>query len=143
MPEKKSSVGLGRLTYRLTLTGLIVLVAFNFGSFFYIYAVANLAQKADVRSFASILENATAKDLSLKMEGKNLVIKSSELKEWLEKYERSYSGAEDIRISSEKLRDYLKDLALSINVEPVNANLVFDGDKASAFRPQWKEYAST
>ena len=135
MPEKKSSVGLGRLTYRLILTGLIILAAFNFGSFFYIYAVVNLPQKSDVRSFASILENATAKDLSLKMGGKDLVIKSSELKEWLEKYERSYSGEEDIRISSEKIYDYLKDLAVSISVEPVNANLVFDGYKASTFRP--------
>ncbi|MBI2068754.1 MAG: VanW family protein [Candidatus Yanofskybacteria bacterium] len=126
---------MGKLIYRLVLTGLIVLAAFNFGSFFYIYAVSNLAQKAEVRSFASILENATAKDLSLKMEDRNLVIKSSELKEWLEKYERSYSGEEDIRISSEKVYDYLKDLAVSISVEPVNANLVFEGGKASTFRP--------
>lgn len=122
------------LIYRLVLTGLIVLAAFNFGSLFYIYAVANLAQKSNVRSFASTLENATAKDLSLKIEGDDLVIKSGELKKWLERYERSYSGKEDLRISSEKVYDYLKDLAVSINVEPVNANLVFDEGKASTFR---------
>lgn len=124
-----------RLIYRVTLTGLIVLAAFNFGSFFYIYAVTNLSPKADVRSFASILENATDKDLSLKMGDQNLVVKSAELKEWLEKYRRSYSGEDDLRISSEKLHNYLKGLAVSISVEPVNANLVFDGDKASTFRP--------
>lgn len=124
-----------RLIYRVTITGILVLAAFNFGSFFYIYVMTNLPQKADVRSFASILENATVKDLSLKMDDKNLALKSSELKEWLEKYERSYSGKEDIRISSEKIYDYLKDLAVSISLEPINANLVFDGDKVSAFSP--------
>ena len=123
------------LFYRLIITGIIILAAFNFGSLFYIYAMTNLAQKADVRSFTSVLENTTAKDLSLKMADKNLVIKSGELKEWLERYERSYSGEEDLRLSSEKVYDYLKDLAVSINVEPVNANLVFDEGKASTFRP--------
>lgn len=126
---------MGKLIYRSVLTGLIVLAAFNFGSLFYIYTVANLVQKADVRSFASILESATTKDLLLKMDGKDLAVKSGELKEWLERYRRSYSGEEDLRISSEKVYDYLKDLAVSINVEPVNANLVFDSGKASTFRP--------
>lgn len=126
---------MGKLIYRLVLTGLIVLAAFNFGSLFYIYAVINLPQKADVRSFASVLESATDKDLALKVGGQEMVIKSAEMKGWLEKYQRTYSESEDARISPEKLYDYLKALAVATAVEPVNANIQFEGDKATTFRP--------
>lgn len=130
---------MGKLIFELILTGVIVQAAFYFGSFFYTHTTANLSQKAEqkaeVRSFASILENATTKDLSLKLEDKKLVIKSVELKEWLEKYERAYSGKEDLRMSSEKIYDYLKELAVSVNVEPVNADIVFDGGRVSVFTP--------
>ena len=59
---------MGKLIYRLTLVGLIILAAFNFGSLFYIYAMGNLSQKAEVRTFASILESSTGKDLKLKIQ---------------------------------------------------------------------------
>jgi len=137
MPEQGGviSIGFGKIIYRLILTGLIILSAFNFGSFFYIYAVVNFPQKADVKSFSSILENSSAKDLTLKIQDKEVVLKSESIKDMLEKYKREYSGQEDIRISSDKLYDYLKTLALSINIEPVNANMQFEGDRAAVFRP--------
>ena len=126
---------MGKLIYRLTLVGLIILAAFNFGSLFYIYAMGNLSQKAEVRTFASILESSTGKDLKLKIQDQETSVQSKELKGWLERYKRAYSSKEDVRISSDKIRDYLTTLALSVNVEPVNANIVFEGDKASTFRP--------
>ncbi len=126
---------MGKLIYRLILTGLIILAAFNFGSLFYIYAMTNLPQKAEVRTFASALESSAGKDLNLKIQGQETVVKSKEVEDWLERYKRSYSGKEDVRISSDKVRDYLKTLALSVNVEPVNANIAFEGEKASTFRP--------
>ncbi|PIR42104.1 MAG: hypothetical protein COV30_00165 [Candidatus Yanofskybacteria bacterium CG10_big_fil_rev_8_21_14_0_10_37_15] len=123
------------LIFYLVLFGLIVLSAFSLGSFFYLYITANLFQKTDVRHFASVLETSTDKDLSLKIQGKISVIKSEELKKWLEKYERSYSKKEDLRLSSEKIYNYLKKVAESVNVEPINANIVFNDGKASVFRP--------
>lgn len=132
--EQPGSKSLGRLAYRLTLTGLIVLAAFNFGSLFYIYAVANLPQKAEVKNSTSALESATDKDLVLKAGSQEITIKSAELKGWLEKYQRTYSESEDSRISPEKLYDYLKDLAVATNIEPVNANIQFEGSKATTFR---------
>ncbi len=126
---------MGKLIYRLVLTGLIVLAAFNFGSLFYIYAIANMAQKAEVKTFAPVLESSASKDLKLKIREQTVTIKSAELKEWLEKYQRSYSGQEDVRVSSKDVYDYLKALAVSTNIEPVNANIQFEGEKASAFRP--------
>ena len=126
---------MGKLIYRLVLTGLIVLAAFNFGSLFYIYAIANMAQKAEVKTFAPTLESSASKDLKLKIREQTVTIKSAELKGWLEKYQRSYSGQEDVRASSKDVYDYLKALAVSTNIEPVNANIQFEGEKASAFRP--------
>lgn len=125
---------LGRLTYRLTLAGLLVLAAFNFGSLFYIFAVIHLPQEADVRNFGVILDNAAAKDLELKISGRSVVLKSDEIRGWLEKYQRAYSDREDKRISSEKLDDYLRSLAIATNIEPVNANIQFEGEKATTFR---------
>lgn len=132
--EQQGSKSLGRLAYRLILTGLIVLAAFNFGSLFYIYATANTPPKTEVKNSSSVLESATDKDLVLGVGGQELTVKSAELKEWLEKYQRTYSGSEDTRISPEKLSDYLKNLAVATNVEPVNANIQFEGSKATTFR---------
>ncbi len=125
---------MGKLIYRSVLTGLIVLAAFNFGSLFYIYAIVNLPQKAETKNSVSVLEDATAHDMVLKVGGRDVVLKSAELKSWLEKYERLYSGNEDLRVSQEKLYDYLKDLAVATNMEPVNANIQFEGSKATTFR---------
>lgn len=130
-----NSIGFGRVIYRLILTGLIILSAFNFGSFFYIYAIVNLPQKADVKSLSSILGDSSSRDLTLKIQDKTVILKSEYIKSLLEKYKRAYSDKEELRISSDKLYDYLKTLALSINVEPVNANVRFEGDRASVFRP--------
>lgn len=135
MDEQVGYKRLGRLAYRLILTGLIILAAFNFGSLFYMYAMVNLPQKAAVRDFAPKLQSAAAKDLSLKIGDQTKILKSEELQQWLEPYRRLYSNKEDMRISSEKLYDYLTTLALATNVEPVNANIIFEGNKASAFRP--------
>lgn len=123
------------LVYRLILSGLIILSAFNFGSLFYVYAVVNLPQKADVKTFALVLENSSAKSLELKVQDKTVVLKSEDIKEMLERYKRAYSDQEDMRVSSEKLYEYLKTLALNVNVEPVNANMRFEGNRATVFRP--------
>src|SRR3989344_7257887 len=134
MENKQNTKRLGRLAYRLTLTGLIVLGAFNFGSIFYMYARVHLPQKEELRTFASILNSTAAKDLELTINGRSFTIKSDQLKTWLETYQRSYSNQEDVRISSEKLDDYLRSLAMAINVEPVNANIQFESGKATTFR---------
>ncbi len=134
MGEQKKVKTLGRLAYRLILTGLIVLASFNFGSFFYIYARVHLPQKKDIKTFTSVLDNAVNQDLELKINERSVIIKSNQLKGWLETYQRSYSGKEDKRVSSEKLDDYLRSLAMATNIEPVNANIQFEDGKATTFR---------
>ncbi len=121
------------LVYRLTLIGIIILIGFNFGSWFYLYTISTFNPKVPLKNFASILNSSTQKDLELDLGNDKIIVGSSELKGWIEPYTRAYSGKEDIRVSS-KFNDYLIQLATATNIEPVNAKLEFGSDnKVSVF----------
>ena len=121
------------LIYRLTMVGVIILIGFNFGSWFYLYTVSALDRKVQLKNFASILNTYVQKDLELDVSGNKTTITSSELKDWLEPYTRNYSGKEDLRASS-KLNDYLIQLATIINIEPIDAKFEFkDNNRVAVF----------
>ena len=119
------------LLYRLTMTGIIVLIGFNFGSWFYLYTVSSLNPKVPLKNFALILSASTKNDLELIIGSDKIIVKSGELKGWVEPYTRYYSGKQDMRLSS-KFNDYLIHLATITNIEPVNAKFEFDGDNKAA-----------
>ena len=122
------------LVYRLIVTGIIILICFNLGSWFYLYFVSTFSPKVPLKNFATILNTSILKDLELNIENNKIIIKSDELKSWVEPYTRTYSGKQDLRISS-KLSDYLIRLATSTNIEPVDAKFEFGNDnKATLFR---------
>lgn len=121
------------LIYRLTMTGIIVLIGFNFGSWFYLYTVSAFSPKVPLKNFASILSAATKRDFELDINNDKILVKSSELKGWIEPYMRTYSGKQDMRVSS-KFNDYLIRLAAATNIEPVDAKFEFgDNNKAAVF----------
>lgn len=120
--------------YRLLLTGIIVLIGFNFGSWFYLYTVSALTPVVQLKNFANLLQASIQNDLEIEIDGRKIVIKSDELKGWVEPHIRAYSGKKDLRISS-KLTDYLIQLAAATNIEPVNAKFEFEGNKAGLFSP--------
>jgi len=122
------------LVYRLTMAGIIVLIGFNFGSWFYLYTVSALSPVVPLKNFAAIFQASTQKDLELEIDGRKIIIKSDELRGWVEPYTRAYSGKQDLRTSS-KLNDYLRQLAAATNIEPINAKFEFEGDKAGIFSP--------
>jgi vancomycin resistance protein YoaR len=122
------------LVYRLTMAGVISLIGFNFGSWFYLYTVSVLNPKIPLKNSASILGNSTQKDLELDIDNNKIIVKSAELKGWIEPYTRTYSGKKDLRVSS-KLNNYLIQLAATTNIEPVDAKFEFgDDNKAAVFR---------
>lgn len=122
------------LIYRLTMTGIIILIGFNFGSWFYLYSVSKFNPKTPLRTFASILNSSIQKDLELNIGNNKIAVKSSELKSWTEPYTRAYSGKEDVRFSS-KFNDFLIHLAVTTNIEPVDAKFEFGEDsKVAVFR---------
>src|SRR3989344_1759160 len=119
------------LIYRLTMTGIIILIGFNFGSWFYLYTVSAFSPKVQLKNFASILNASAQKDLELNIGSDKMVINSSELKDWLEPYTRTYSGKQDLRTSS-KFNEYLIRLAASTNIEPIDAKFEFGGNNKTA-----------
>src|SRR3989344_3200676 len=121
------------LIYRLTMIGIIILIGFNFGSWFYLHTVSTLDHKVQLKNFASILNIYAQKNLELDVDGNKITIKKDELQGWLEPYTRTYSGKKDLRASS-KLNDYLIQLATITNIEPVDAKFEFeDDDKVTVF----------
>lgn len=121
------------LIYRLTLVGTIILIGFNFGSWLYLYTVSVIGPKVPLKNFALILNSSVQRDLELDIDGNKIIVRSSELKGWVEPYTRTYSGKQDLRVSS-KFNDYLIRLALVTNIEPVDAKFEFGYDnKASVF----------
>jgi len=121
------------LIYRLTMTGIIILIGFNFGSWFYLYTVSAFSPKVTLKNFASILNVSTQNDLELDISNDKIIVRSSELKGWIEPYTRDYSGKQDLRVSS-KFNDYLIRLATATNIEPVDAKFEFeDNNKAAVF----------
>ncbi len=122
------------LVYRLIMIGVISIVGFNFGSWFYLYTISAFSPKVSLKNFAIILNASTQKDLELNIGTNKTIVKSSELKSWIEPYERAYSGKQDWRTSS-KLTDYLIQLASATDIEPVDAKFEFGNDnKATVFR---------
>jgi len=119
------------LIYRLTMTGIIILIGFNFGSWFYLYTVSAFNPKVPLKNFALILNTSTQKDLELDIGSDKIIINSNELKNWIEPYTRAYSGKKDLRVSS-KFNDYLVQLAAATNIEPVDAKFEFKGDNKAA-----------
>ena len=88
-----------------------------------------------VKELGPLIKQGIQKDL-LVMAGKNKqIVTNEELKRWVESYERSYSGKQDLRISTATITDYLKSLAPSTNIEPVDAELKFNNNRAEIFTP--------
>ena len=122
------------LAYRLITIGIILLIGFNFGSWFYLYTVSNFNSKVKLRTFATTFNASSNNELKLSLDDKIIIVKSDEIKTWIESYKRSYSNKEDLRISS-KMSDFLKSLAVNINTEPINAKFEFRNNKAVIFSP--------
>ncbi len=122
------------LVYRLTITGVIVLIGFNFGSWFYLYTVSTFSPKVSLKNFAVIINASSQNNLELGINANKIIVRSSELKGWLEPYTRTYSGKQDLRTSS-AFNDYLIRLAVATDIEPVDAKFEFGTDnKATVFR---------
>src|SRR3990167_9655489 len=124
------------LVYRLITVGVVVLIGFNLGSWFYLYTVSIFNPKVPLRNFASILSTSTLNDLELDIGNNNrITIKSADLKGWVEPYTRAYSGKQDLRVSS-KFNDYLIRLATANNIEPIDARFEFGNDNKAALFSQ-------
>lgn len=121
------------LVYRLIMIGVIPLVGFNLGSWFYLYSASAFNSKVPLKNFALMISASIQNNLELNIDSDKMTVTSSELKGWVEPYRRTYSGKQDLRASS-NLNDYLIHIAATTNIEPINAKFEFGNDnKVSVF----------
>lgn len=124
---------------RLVMALIVVGLSFYLGIRFYFvshYSQNNLFTSSPVKEFKPQLENSVKKDLKIQTGEKDFVVRSDEIKSWIEPYYRNYSGKEDLRVSRSKITNYLESIAPLLNIEPVNAKFVINNDgRAETFRP--------
>lgn len=112
------------------------------GSFYLGAVIHSLFLKSDkelsnlfIKEFYPSLELSIKNDLLLQADNTKMVIKSSEVKKWIESYTRDYTGKQDKRISYAAISTYLSSIATQLDIEPVNAKLNFKDQKADVFVP--------
>lgn len=126
---------LGLLYYRLIMAGIIILFALNLGSRFYVSQKLGKQVHVKVKILAPYLEKSTLDDLELKIGDEKIILRSKDLRSWLEPYKRDYSGQNDIRLSAQAVNDYMTFLAANVNTNPINAEFEFENDRAKVFIP--------
>ena len=118
---------------RLSVAGIIVLGGFHFGSAFYVADLAKETEKVEVRTLVDEIQSISEIKLDIYTQGDKRTIPSETVRSWLEPYVRSYSGNEDVRISSERIGEYLISIAPLVNIQPVNAKFILVDGKAEEF----------
>lgn len=131
MPKLSNQV-LRLIAYSLVISGSFCLGIVLFPLFF-------LPQKeistTVIKEFAPELRKIIEKDLIINADNSKVAIEGTEIAKWVEPYTRAYSGKKDLRISYPILVSYLESLALGFNIEPVNAKLKFQDNRADIFVP--------
>ncbi len=108
-----------RFVLRLSMAGIIILVAFPLGVFAYLRAI-DIPDPVAVQNFQNAIETAASHDTTVIVGEKKYIIKKGELNGWVETYTRAYSLQKDIRFTH-VLNDYVQTLALKSAVEPIDA----------------------
>lgn len=121
-----------KLVGRLSIAGVIVLSGFHFGSAFFIADIIGEPKMVKVKTFTKKV-NEPSENLKIYIQDSKKIVTSKTIEEWLEPYVRNYTGKEDIRVSPEKVGEYLTSLAPLVNTQPVNAKFVLIDGKAEEF----------
>lgn len=120
---------------RLSVAGVIVLGGLHFGSDFFVTKVTSEPEKIALKNLKQELTDLSLKELTLLIQGEKRTIAVETIRGWLEPYTREYTGKEDVRISSEKMGEYLVSISPLVNIQPVNAKFKLVDGKAEEFVP--------
>lgn len=121
------------LTYRLAITGIIVIAAFELGTRAYIYSIGKHNAEVELKNLSERLSTAPQKPLELYIDNQKITVSADEIKTWIESYTRTYSGKKDLRISPSKINNYLASIATTIDREPINAKFEMKDGRANVF----------
>src|SRR3989344_5668808 len=139
------------VVYRLMFAGVFIFLLLWLGYGIYIYELKSQRPIVSAKEFEPVLSEsknqnfeliANDKTIKLKNKEQNFKIKAKkktikkkkkEVGEMLEEYIRFWTGKKDVRVSTDKVEDYLISIAPNINREPVNARFTFLNNRAEIF----------
>lgn len=123
----------------LVLILVVSVAALNLAVFFGYSGLAGKIPAAspppDYAGLGKTLESLTRKEVILASPISEFQVKEKDLQEWLEPYDRSYTGRQELRFNQEALRVYLEKLSQKINRPPVDARLIINEGRAGEFAP--------
>lgn len=86
-------------------------------------------------SLSSKLLNSADQRLILATEDQRFAVEPSELKNWIESYQRRYTSSREYRPNYKNIEKYLLVLSSKVNAPPVNGKFVLEDGKIQEFTP--------
>ncbi len=117
-------VSFRRFILRLSIAGIIILVAFPLGVLAYLHTI-NTPDPVAVKSFQDAVKKAASHDIAVLVGDRKFTIKQGEINGWAETYTRAYSGREDARFTH-ALDDYVQALAIKTDRPAVDARFTIN-----------------
>jgi vancomycin resistance protein YoaR len=102
------------------------------GIWFYSHSLAT--QIVPVKNLKATLLSSASHDLTLHIDGQNIIVKRAEISKWLETYTRTYSGNADMRIS-DRLTDYLTTLSQTAGKPAQDVRFIIVDGKVNIVTP--------
>ena len=114
---------------------VILGLAFVYGQIYFLnrQGAMSFAPTAANSVISAKLMNSTNKELVLVFKEKKFIISPQELKTWIEKYDRFYTGKQEYRIDRQKITLYLESISKEINTAPVDARFSISNGKITEF----------
>jgi vancomycin resistance protein YoaR len=115
-----------RLISRLSIAGILILLAFPLGVLAYLYTLSVPAPQP-VKNFSALITQASAHDTTVHIGDKNFIIKKGQISQWTEPYVRIYSGQSDVRFTN-AIDAYIATLAQKTDKNPIDARFTINED---------------
>ncbi len=131
----KSKANFRRPTYWLIIAGVFVYASFQLGIYYYSRDIIRQDHITSPQSIASKITPLFDTGLTVTVDGKNIKLKGSEIKEFTEEYDRNYSRQKDVRLRHIAISDYIKSIAPNVNREPVDARFQIKDNRAEVLIP--------
>lgn len=115
---------------------VILGLAFVYGQIYFLNkqgGIMSFTPTAANSAISAKLANSANKELVLFFKEKKIIVSPQELKTWIERYNRSYTGKQEYRINQQKITSYLESISEEINTGPIDARFSINNGKIAKF----------
>lgn len=121
------------LIYRLIGAGIFIFLLIWMGYWIYVYQLRAEVPITSLKEFEPVLNKGQTLDLVI--DNRTITLRQTEIRGLMEEYTRFWSGKKDMRVSTNKVEEYLISIAPNISREPLNARFTFQENRAKVFMP--------